>query len=497
MSLIANKFPENFLHIWKDEFFMPFFNCIPKDEIFNILTTHDRNTPPLLFIATASIAGYPSNVVELKNISPMLVKFLLEQLDEDKRLDALNVKVNNTEDTIFDKIIQNTSDVGLIKTILETVFKDPKDRLNYVKRIVNDFQLRLLEEKDLIDWIDTLFTHEIDNNFSEINDEDLLLYLRFYLNLRDEKRLMNMLQKEKNPKKQANLILTLFKDFLSQKSYHSQNLLIKKPDMLKILNLLSDNLDKALFLENTGYYLIENNRDRQNILINEIKAGSKHFFIGLVRYGSIDSIKDTIDSLSINEQKDIIQKFLDFDQSPDVFKYLLMKLNKDEQIKLITKFQWPISRVIKHDLYELLNEMGILYECLLATKVKRGTSHPYPYSLMHCLVNASRKELEKKGVNTKQALSYILKTFEGKDRSEIIELLKTQVNRSTEHPTIYEKLIEYYPESKIRLTEIFPGIEDMMVLKRKRSESDSFLEDQMNRSDEGSKVARIEDSDEE
>ncbi len=115
---------------------------------------------------------------------------------------------------------------------------------------------------------------------------------------------------------------------------------------------------------------------------------------------------------------------------------------------------------------------------------------------MYCLVNAAKKELEKGGMDSKESLSYIFKSFEGKGRSEVIELLRTRVNRPSVHPTIYDRLIELYPESKGKLEEMFPGIDKEMDPKRKRSDASEEI-DETARSKDDAKKSRVEDSEEE
>ncbi|NGX40784.1 MAG: hypothetical protein KR126chlam4_00615 [Candidatus Anoxychlamydiales bacterium] len=503
-SLQEKMFPKSCVHIWKKEFFEPIFNCIPKDQLFNFLTKVDPRGYTLLDKASRTSASTYDSIRRTENGNPLFIKFLLEELDEGRRLEALQVVVDckgtlqfieEFSETIFHKILKTTSDLNLIKTILETVFKDPKEMTNYVKANIGAFKFELPRDKLLTDWIGTLFRQEIDSRFSDMNNGELFFYLRFYLACRDGKALLYVLKKISDGARRVDLILALFKNNWENPNYFIRDKVINKPDLIRILKLLPENESQAKFLQLTGYYLIINNEEVTAILRKEIAGGNYQYFEGLVQYGSIDHIAEFADKIPPEILKPIILNNFSFDQKPDVVRLLLSKLEKNERIQLIKGAQFSPNQIAKLNLYKLLYDLDILFECLLFTIVyKRG--NPYLYSLMYCLVNAAKKELEKGGMDSKESLSYIFKSFEGKGRSEVIELLRTRVNRPSVHPTIYDRLIELYPESKGKLEEMFPGIDKEMDPKRKRSDASEEI-DETARSKDDAKKSRVEDSEEE
>ncbi|NGX32718.1 MAG: hypothetical protein K1060chlam4_00768 [Candidatus Anoxychlamydiales bacterium] len=503
LLLISNRLPESFFHIWKTEFFDPFFYNIPKDQIFDYLTEKNNLGYTLLHNA-AIIAGedffrdnFPRMPVRAffkrvtENGNPLFIKFLLKQLDEGRRLDALNVVVDDEGTTIFQKILQTTRDLNLIKTILETVFNDPKEMTNYVKDNINAFQLELPRDKHLTDWIGTLFRQEIDSRFSDMNNGELFFYLKFYLASRDGKGLLYVLRKITDAARRVDLILRLFATSWPNLTFYKVDKVIYKQDLIKFLNLIPDNPSKAKFLELTNYYLITKNEGVTSILRKEIHSGNYQYFEGLVLYGSIDHIAEFVDTIPQKTLKSTIRKNFSLDQAPDVIRLLLSKLNKDEQISLIKRTQLVPSQIAKHNLYKLLYDLDILYESLSCSNVYK-TGNPNPYSLMHCLVNAAGKELKNGGLNLKDSLSYVLEKFAGKDRLEVIKLLRTRVNRRMEQPTIFDKLIALYPESKAKIEAMFPGIEKEMHPKRKRSDESEEIDETARREDD-SKKPRDED----
>ena len=231
-----------------------------------------------------------------------------------------------------------------------------------------------------------------------------------------------------------------------------------------------------------------NNEYATAILRKEIAAGNYQYFEGLVQYGSLDHIVEFIDAIPEDILKPIIRDNLSFHQTPDLVKRLLIKLEKDERIQLIKEAQLAPNQIGKLNLYKLLYDLDILFDCLSFSNVyKKG--NPCSYSIMHCLVNAASKELVKARLDLKESLSYVLRSFEGKNRSEVIYLLKTRVNRPSVHPTIYDRLIELYPESKAKLEAMFPGINEDMDPKRKRSDESDEIGETARRED-GAKKPR-------
>ncbi|NGX48776.1 MAG: hypothetical protein K940chlam5_00366 [Candidatus Anoxychlamydiales bacterium] len=489
---IAN-IPEAFFHIWKKEFFDLFLNGMPKNDLFNYLTQVRSDGLTLLqktamMLERGNVAR--GLVVLMKHDNPQFIRFLLEKLDEDKRFDALQVVVDRKGTAIFQKILSSTKNINLIKIIMETVFKDPKDRANYIKENIEAFNLRLPSDLDIKNWIDTLFRQEIERDFSNMNDNNLLFYLSFYLACKDGKSLIYILNKISDPKKRTLLILNLFKDNKGKESFYGFNKVINKQDLIRILKLLPDNASKAEFLLFTGYYLIIGNEERTTILRKEIAAGNFQYFEGLVKHGSLNNIVECVDTIPEEELKPMILYSFNLDklnQTHKVIKFLMSKLKKEEQIAFITHRIFSTREIVKLNLYKLLYDLNILYDCLLTTHVQEQGGI---YSLMHCLFNLPNN-LKKGGIDLKQTLSNIFETFKGKDRSEIIDKLKTRVERSPKHPTIYAKLIIMYPESKARLEEMFPGIDKEMDPTRKRSEE---IDDEyeIDRSAGDSKKRRIE-----
>lgn len=449
---------DQLFHIWKNEVFEPFFNLIPKKEIFNFLTKQfklqvetgyrERESNILIFAT-----GFKSNS---GGYNLQFLKFLLESLDVDDRKKALQVEINDHGTTIVQRILQNIYNFQHLQTILKTVSRDSADMKNYLKENLQTFNLELPKDKEFINWISTIL--KFDGKFSDLNDQDALFYLKFYKAHANDRTLLKMLNEITEIPRRDVLILKLFED-PSFNFYRNRRL--KKDTLFKILNSLSSNSSQASFLKFTNYELIKENDDLKEILKKEILEGNYQHFEGLIKFGSADDLRSLMETENADEVlKPLIIEHFTLSQTPEAVKELLSKLSREEQIHVITKNEITPDQIFSHDLYDFLDTLGILFECLLDTKVRRKSS--LLYSLLQAPIILNRNETLGNQTYKERTIAIILRTIISRGKEEAARLLSItppdKIGKHTDYP-LYFTLIKNYPDSERILEEAFPGFD--------------------------------------
>ncbi|NGX52699.1 MAG: hypothetical protein KR126chlam5_01002 [Candidatus Anoxychlamydiales bacterium] len=429
------------------------------------------------------------------------IKLILSSVGSAVKIKSLQTTVKDGN-TLFHKIIGEAKDVLFIEWIIKNISDDEDERLHFmIHNLIENFSASAFrrysfclfgsDENHLMQkWVEKTILTKLDNvkDYSKIDKYLLEGFLKFFMARRDLPSMIKILKNISNADQKNELILGAFQ-FWNDELYRYDHSIVKDRDaqLGEIFNLLSNDRYQAEFIRLTNYRLIcdiKTNKERENaisVLLSEIKYNGQYkYFNGLIckaRIGElIEGGRQIPPGILKKMVKDNLKNFLDV--RIDVLKLFLTSdlFTKEEKIAIINDQRFTLALIKNLDLFKLLNKIGILYECL---KAKTTSGNYYDFPLFLSLFREIRKKLN---IDLKESTTLVLKSFEGKNEREVIEImLKSTGSQSAARPIVYDKMMEFYPELEKQLKTMFPGIVEKILerapkeSKRKRNSGKTIL----------------------
>ncbi|NGX62744.1 MAG: hypothetical protein KR126chlam6_00144 [Candidatus Anoxychlamydiales bacterium] len=470
LTFFARELPNRALFdIWKNHFFEPIFNVIPKESLFKYLTEVDVNeNTPIVYASRKKSNGKQNRMFQ--NGNSKFVKYLLKSVEPDKRAECLLVKVNASQ-TVFQKILQNTEDVNLIKTILETVFPNPIELRQFVKENINSFTFASEKPSELKSWIGSKL---IEEDLSNLNFGTLYSILEFNLRYGNIKNVAKALKSIENADLRKELIFRLFKN--NSIDEDSKEFLY----IFEIIYLLPDDTSQVEFIKLIDYKILKinyssNKYDTEFLEVSieelyeyfcenlktEVAVGNYDPFINGFMVGiRYENVIDCFDLIPEAQLKELIIENFDFEVTANwhVINALFSQLNKDEKLEALKNH--ILSKPSGNDVnfYKFLDSHDILFEALTYLTIK---FNPHKNcSLIQFLIHDRYFITDKKV----ECLSYVFEALTIRTQSEILDLLMNAVE-STKTTVRYAELLQRYSEAIIKeqLNRYFPGIFDRIT----------------------------------
>ena len=457
-------------NIWKTHFFEPIFNVIPKECIFKYLTEVDQNRNTPIFYASIKYSNGRANWM-FQNANSKFVKYLLKSVEPDKRAECLLVKVNARQ-TVFQKILQNTEDVNLIKTILETVFPNSIELRKFLKENINSFTFVSEKPSELKSWIGSKLVEE---DLSKLGFDELYSILSFNLKYGNIKNVAKALKSIENADSRKELIFRLFEN--NSIDEDSKEFLY----IFEIINLLPNIESQIQFIELINYEILKIDLDYNTkgydtkclevsvesgyryvraILKNEIVLGKyNHFINGFMKSPSIEDVIECFGLIPKDILKELIIENFDFEVTANrhVIDVLFSQLNREEKLRALKNH--VLSKEYGNDVnfYKFLHANDILYEALRELKIQFNPNKKG--SLIQFLIY-DRFYFEKKDT----CFHFIFEALETRTNTEMLDLLMKAVE-NTKFLVKYKELLQEYSTSlkKDLLNKYFPGIFDLIT----------------------------------